>query len=151
MQTDMTFQKSALTINNQLSEMQKVEEWLALLSEANHYQPRTSFALDLVINEALTNIISHGYDDSLVHQIHISLEDSPSEVNIEITDDGRVFNPLEADIQLPSTDLEETSIGGRGLLLIKQYSSKLNYCYSEGKNRLFLSIGKNEHDIENIH
>ena len=142
METEAIHFGDQLVIYNQPSEMMKVERWLEELSDKNRLSARTRFALDLVLNEALINVINHGYDDNLEHQISININDFPDELTVEIVDDGRPFNPLQKETPELPTSLEEASIGGRGIILLKNYCTEMNYCYSEGKNRLIMTIRK---------
>ena len=122
--------------------MQKVEAWLQAFSQRTHLSARTLFTLDLVLNEALVNIINYGFDDDQAHPISINIEDLADELNVEITDDGRPFNPLENEIPELADSLENAPLGGRGILLLKNYCKDMNYCYSGGKNRLLMTISK---------
>lgn len=131
-----------LKITNQLSDIKKVEHWLTELSQTNQYSPKTNFSLDLVLNEALINIISYAYTDALSHEIVILLHETDSDIIVIIMDDGKKFNPLTENIPKLSPVLEEASIGGRGILLMKKFCKNLNYCYSNGKNHLMLTIAK---------
>ena len=142
MNTGLSNQVYELTISNQTTEMLNVEKWLAALTEKPGLSPRTGFALDLVLNEALINTIFYGYDDKGEHKIHISIKDSPEDLEVEITDDARPFNPLDVKPTEAAQTLEEASIGGRGILLMKEYCNELNYCYSGQQNHLLLSINK---------
>ena len=142
MDTGLSNQLHELTISNRTTEMLKVEKWLAELNEKTGLSQRTGFALDLVLNEALINTISYGYDDDAEHEIHISIKDSPSDLEVEITDDARPFNPLEVKPAETAQTLEEASIGGRGILLMKKYCNEMKYCYSEHQNHLCLTINK---------
>ena len=142
METEATYPTHQLVIQNQPSEMIKVEKWLADLSEKMQLSARTSFSLDLVMNEALINIINYGFDDNQAHPITINIEDLPDELNVEIIDDGRPFNPLQKETPELAKSLEEASIGGRGIVLLKNYCKDMNYCYSEGTNRLLMTISK---------
>ena len=63
-------------IDNQLSELADVERWLADLVVEWGLSDRTAFALDLVLNEAVTNVITHGYPDSGPDSITIALTDA---------------------------------------------------------------------------
>lgn len=75
--------------------------------------------LVLAIDEALTNIIRHGYDHAEDCRIWMSLrtlsEPSPG-VRIEIEDHQASFDPAD----LPQRDLDEVRPGGLGLHLIRR-------------------------------
>lgn len=131
-----------LIIANRLEEFARVEAWLAALSEAWGLSPKTAFAVDLVVNEAVTNTISYGYSDESEHVIEIELNDGAGAVVIEIIDDADRFDPFENPAVSVSDDLEHASIGGRGIHLIKTYADEHCYRFISGKNRLKLIVNK---------
>ena len=134
--------QASLTIENRLSELARVERWLADLMGRWDVSDRTVFALDLVINEAVTNVINHAYSDTLTHPITISLTDAATRIVVEIIDDGAAFDPLAAPPMEPGQDLAHASIGGRGIHLIKSYSAEHDYRRVAGRNHLTLAIPK---------
>lgn len=132
----------ALSITNQLSELADVERWLAQLMEDWAVPPKTAFAVDLVVNEAVTNTISYAYSDEAPHAISIALSDAAETITVEIEDDGAPFNPLAADAMVVGTDLEHAEIGGRGIHLMKTFSDAQDYRYISGRNTLKLVLNK---------
>ncbi len=134
--------RERLVIDNRLAELVRVEVWLARLFEAWGLSAKTAYAVDLVVNEAVTNVITHGYADDAAHAISLTLPDTPEAVEVEVEDDGRPFNPLEAPAMVRGEDLAHASIGGRGIHLMKSYSAAQDYRYVSGKNRLTLSVRK---------
>jgi anti-sigma regulatory factor (Ser/Thr protein kinase) len=129
-------------IANRLSEMVEVERWIAGLAVDWALPERTAFAVDLVVNEAVTNIISYAFADDASHPIRISLTNGAESVTVEIEDGGLAFNPLAAPSRVEASDLEHASIGGRGIHLIKAYSDEQHYAYISGSNRLRLVVSK---------
>jgi sigma-B regulation protein RsbU (phosphoserine phosphatase) len=131
-----------LVIQNRLQELGRMERWLAERFLTWDLSDRTAFAVDLVINEALTNLISYAYSDAEPHDILLTLTDSADAVTIEIVDDAHPFNPFEARAAAAAADLEHASIGGRGLLLIQSYVHDYDYRRVTGRNRLTLVVRK---------
>ncbi len=77
------------------------------LLESNHAPSEVIFAANLAIEENATNIIKYGYEDDPKHEIAIGLEMTENLLIIEISDDGKEFNPFdrpEADILLPTKE-----------------------------------------------
>lgn len=134
--------RETLVIDNRLDEFKRVEPWLAKIAEDWALSPTTTFAVDLVVNEAVTNTISHGYRDASVHQIAIRLIDGGDGVTIEVTDDAMPFDPFSLPPITIGTDLESALIGGRGIHLIKSYTDARDYSFISGRNRLKLLIIK---------
>jgi anti-sigma regulatory factor (Ser/Thr protein kinase) len=129
-------------IGNQLSELAGIERWLADLVVEWGLSDKTAFALDLVLNEAVTNAITHGYPDGGSDSITITLTDAGDSLVLEIEDRGRPFDPLAARAMVTATDLAHAAIGGRGIHLIKSYSQAQCYSYVSGANRLKLVVSK---------
>jgi serine/threonine-protein kinase RsbW len=98
----------------------------------------TIFAVNLALEEAVTNIIAYGYDTPGAHVIGIELDLLDGMVITTIEDDGRPFDlrtAAEPDVDAP---LEQRSIGGLGLLLIRKLMDDVTYGCEAGRNRLTL-------------
>jgi len=95
------------------------------------------YDLKLAVEEACTNIITHGYAGMNPGSIILALEISPRQVDITITDFGHPFEPVER--QAPSADelLEGTATGGFGLFFIYQTMDEIDYAASEAGNNLY--------------
>lgn len=133
---------ATITIGNRLGELARVERWLAELFADWSVPDAAAFAVDLVINEAVTNVVSYGYDDAEMHPITISLADEGDSLVVEIVDDARPFNPFDTEPVAAATDLEHATIGGRGIRLMRAYCSAHEYQYLAGRNHLRLTIAK---------
>lgn len=136
--------EQTLVIDNRLGEFIRVEAWLAGLADQWGLAPKTAFAVDLVVNEAVTNTITHGYVDDRVHAITITLSDTDAAVTIEVVDDAEPFNPLDHRAANVVTDLDHAAIGGRGIQLIRTYADRLDYSFLSGCNRLKLGLDKQQ-------
>lgn len=131
-----------LAIPNRLSELKTVARWIAALMEQWSIPERAAYAVDLVVNEAVTNIISYAFPGGDNHWITITLSDVDDSIVIQLEDDGRAFNPLAVPTTVVGDDLEHAAIGGRGVHLIKSFSDEQNYTYVSGANRLRLVVKK---------
>lgn len=96
------------------------------------------FKINLVIEEIVLNIMDYGYDDD-DHEIEIILNSDPESVTIDITDEGRAFDPLN-DVPEPDVDapLEERHVGGLGVYLARTMMDELTYCREDSRNHLKL-------------
>jgi serine/threonine-protein kinase RsbW len=84
--------------------------------------------MSLAIDEALTNVIRHGYD----HQdglIEIEYGDYSDRVEIAIRDQGKLFDPLS----LPTPKLPPTKPGGLGVHFIRTLVDEVTYAVRESK------------------
>ncbi len=94
------------------------------------------YDLKLAVDEACTNIITHGYAGMNPGSIILSLEMAPNKVVVTITDFGHPFEPSEASAPDVEAGLEDLPIGGFGLFFIYQTMDEINYETTEDGNRL---------------
>lgn len=99
----------------------------------------TAAQLNLVLDEAITNIISYAYDDAGEHEIGVRISFARGALTAELVDDGRAFDPLQAappDIDAP---LVERSVGGLGVHLMRRLMDDIRYRREGARNHLVLA------------
>lgn len=127
-------------IRNQVNELTAIADKIKQLAQEWNLSEELSMNIDLVIEEALSNIIFYAFPDNDPHEIKVSLTIMDHMLSIKITDNGIPFNPLtqqQPDITLPA---EERPIGGLGIFLISQIMDKMHY--SRHKNQNILELNK---------
>ena len=97
-------------------------------------------AVELVLEEAVTNVVRYGYDNPAGHIIDIDLQVDLDEVQILIVDDGRPFDPLDSGGLLLPDSLEDAQVGGLGLLMIRNTANTMSYERRDGQNRFLLTV-----------
>ena len=113
----------------------KIEEFCSV----NGIPPATAYAVNLSVDELLTNTISYGYEDSEEHRIDLMIRLDGDRLAIEISDDGVAFEPDSA--EEPDTDapIEDRPIGGLGIFLTRQMMDSFDYRRDEGRNIVTLT------------
>ena len=97
------------------------------------------YDVQLAVDEACTNIITHGYADMDPGSIILDLEFAPDKLIVTLTDFGHAFEPGSAatpDIDAP---IEERELGGFGLFFIQQSMDHLDYQVTEDGNMMILT------------
>ena len=128
-----------ITIINQVEQLEELAGILETVSEEWDIPVKVSLNLNLVLEELITNIIFYGYDDKNEHLIYIRLYKKDNEIEIQIEDDGKEFNPLlvaEPDID---ESIENRKIGGLGIHFVRKIMDSMNYRRSDDKNILTLT------------
>jgi serine/threonine-protein kinase RsbW len=103
--------------------------------EIEGVDPQAVFRINLTLEEIVTNIIKFGHDDHTAHRIDVAVNVNPENVEAVIIDEGREFNPVVYQREVPSEILTERSTGGLGIFLIKKLLSTMNY-RREGKRNI---------------
>jgi serine/threonine-protein kinase RsbW len=107
------------------------------------------YDLKLAVDEACTNIITHGYAGMDPGTILLAVEANPRQIRITITDFGHSFEPCETPEPDMEAVLEDRPTGGFGLFIIYQTMDTVDYEADVCGNRLILTkmlqpVGKNE-------
>lgn len=127
-----------IKLNNKVSELERFSQALTEFGQRHGLAPKLVHDLNLALEEILTNIISYGYTDNRVHEIRVRLCMQPEEVRAEVEDDGKPFNPLKAREPDTAQSLQERTIGGLGIHLVRKLMDGLEYQRQEGKNLLLM-------------
>ncbi len=85
----------------------------------------------IAVEELVVNVCSYAYPDATPDEpgflrIHFTWQ-QPNVIIIEITDDGIPFNPLEKPDPERPKSIEETKVGGLGVLMTKKLMDKVEY------------------------
>ena len=98
--------------------------------------PELNFNLNLVLEEAVSNVILYAYGKEEQKDISLVAYSSDDNLVFVLTDSGTEFDPTkvpDADITLSA---EEREIGGLGIFLIRQIMNTVEYQRIDGKNVL---------------
>ena len=106
------------------SARQALDEVLGQL-ETQHWHKRDIFAVHLAAEEALVNAIRHGNGSDARKKVRIVCLLGGNLVRIEITDEGRGFNP--ASLPDPTSGDHLHAPSGRGVMLMRAFMSRVEF------------------------
>lgn len=130
-------EKSIILANN-ISEITRLYEFIEELGNDFSLSPDIVFNLNLVLEEAVVNIINYAYPKEEHQSIYLSARMHEGSIVLVLTDTGKEFDPTaapEADVTLSADDRQ---IGGLGIFLIRQIMNEVKYERIDGKNVLTL-------------
>ena len=132
-----------VSLSPRLSAVRSLAQMVEEFGDANRLPDQQVYMINLALDELITNTVSYGLRGIARPRIEVALEISDSMLVLTMVDNGQKFDPTQdTDPDLSST-VEERPIGGLGLHLIKTFADRVNYEYSDGRNRLTL-----EHDLK---
>lgn len=103
---------------------------------------RALYACELVLEEILTNIQNHAFDDPGGHVIELQVTTDPLGVTLDFVDDGRSFDPLQQPEPAPAGSIESATPGGRGLMLVRRHAQSLSHQRRDGRNHLRVRVSR---------
>ncbi len=127
-----------ITLKAEVDSLEKLWEFISAVCAEYGLTEETVNDIHLAVDEACSNIIAHGYDGMPAGEMRLSLQFDADQVQVEITDQGRGFEPAE--IPEPDVDapIEVREPGGFGWFLIQQVMDEVVYYRTDNRNRLIL-------------
>ena len=129
-----------LVLTNEIAEINKLALFIEELGEELNLTPDLVFNLNLVLEEAVSNVILYAYPKEERQEIVLTAKMSDKSLIFVLTDSGKEFDPTQAPDADVTLSAEEREIGGLGIFLIRQIMNKVEYQRIEGKN--VLTLGK---------
>ena len=131
--------KDRLVVTNDTKYLIVVRDFVSRMIRQSRVTREDENKIILAVDEAVTNIIEHGYDQGVDGQIELEIESDPGQFKVVVRDSGRVFNPES----VPNPDMKEHVKAGRkkglGLFLMRQIMDEVRYRYKDGvQNELTL-------------
>lgn len=98
----------------------------------------TVYDLQLALDEAATNVITHGYAGMDPGSMILMLEIDSKRIRMTLTDFGHPFEPSSAPAPDLEAALEDRPMGGFGLYFIYQTMDEVDYVTTSDSNTLIL-------------
>jgi len=129
-----------LTLESRLNDLEWVWPWVESIVRAYSISGDTEFAINLCLEEALSNVIRHGYRGEPGHPITVDFTAAESSVQFVIEDQAPPFDPLAFSPAPKPANIEELKPGGRGIVLLRKFASHLAYERLPNGNRLTIAF-----------
>lgn len=131
---------ATLTLAVRLDELPRAAAWLETLAGRDGWPERTLFTLQLGLEEALVNVISYGFPDPAPAGATITLAYRRDRglALVRIRDNGAPFDPTSIEEPDVPDSVEDATIGGHGVQLMRHLLDEFSYCHVDGNNQLIL-------------
>jgi anti-sigma regulatory factor (Ser/Thr protein kinase) len=130
----------AISFANDMRELTHVLQVVNVFLEPRELQSKLVYAVNLILEEILMNIIRHGYDDEDSHEIEVQIGLEEEEVALTVVDDGREFNPLTIPGPNRSKSAMDRLEEGLGLQFVRHMRNAMEYRRERDKNILSIWI-----------
>ena len=129
-----------LILQNEVAEISKLAIFIDELGEEFGLSPDLVFNLNLVLEEAVSNVILYAYPKEEHQTISLIVKKKENQLIFVLTDSGKEFDPTQAPDADITLSAEDRPIGGLGIFLIRQIMNTVEYQRIDGKN--VLTLGK---------
>jgi serine/threonine-protein kinase RsbW len=123
--------------------------FVEFVAERHDLAAESAQRLKLVVEEAVTNVVQHGYAGREPGELTLSAELDGDTVVVTLEDRGHAFDPADAPAADVVSELHDRSVGGLGWHLIKELSEGVAYAAGDAAvgrpNRLTLRVARTIH------
>ena len=139
-------EKFQITQSAELTSLSKFRKFIRSACLANQILDLpTQYDLQLAMDEACTNIITHGYAGMNPGSIILEMEFTSNKISMEITDFGHPFEPVETSAPDLDAIMQDIPTQGFGLFFIYQAMENVDYETTAYGNHLRLSKNIKDH------
>ena len=129
----------AVAMAAKLEELSGLQQQVARFGAAQGWPGDWEYQVELAIEELVVNIVNYGFDADSAGRVELVLDSGPDALRIEITDNGRPFDPFnEAPPPDLDSDVDERPIGGLGVHFVKTMMDEASYRREGDRNHVTL-------------
>ena len=132
-----------IELDSRLTELTRVQPWIDALADQYGFSEDTRFAMHLCVEEALANVVMHGYRSEPGHPIVLRSSVSGYNLFLVIEDRAPAFAPVEPASPRDATtpvSLESIEPGGNGIRLLYRFAGSVAYERFADGNRLTIGF-----------
>ena len=125
----------SITVNPTMETVSQIAAFVEEEMEKLEISPKISMKLMIAVDEIYSNIIRY----SGATEATIKIEKTETELCLWFIDNGKPYNPLDAEEPDITTSSEDRKIGGLGIFMVRKMLNNVEYKYIDGKNILKLT------------
>jgi serine/threonine-protein kinase RsbW len=132
-------QTTHIVIRNRIADLTVLSTAMERVGAAYGMPEKSLFQLQVALDEIVSNVIKYAWSEGGDHDIEIRITARDDGVEVEIVDDGRMFDPRDApkrDKPLPG---RRPQPGGVGVQMTKQLVDRMGYSRIGNRNHTTLT------------
>jgi serine/threonine-protein kinase RsbW len=126
----------SIRIEADVREIERLNRLVRQFGELHDVPSRTLYAVNLALDELVTNAVLYGFDDPTGKEVLVKIATAGSELIASVCDGGRPFNPLDVKPPDLSAPLEDRELGGLGVHLVRSLMDHVSYVREGDQNVL---------------
>jgi serine/threonine-protein kinase RsbW len=132
-------QTTHIVIRNNIADLVALTTAMERVGAEYGMPKKALYHLQIALDEMVSNVIKYAWPEGGAHNIEIHITIRDDRVEVEIIDDGRMFDPRDAprrDNPLPG---QRPRPGGVGVQMTKQLVDRIDYARIGDRNRTTLT------------
>ena len=121
-------------------EIERLNHLVRQFGELHEIPSRALYAVNLALDELVTNVMLYGFDDPSGQRVTIQISTADGILTASVHDTGKPFDPLSVQPPDLTASLEQRELGGLGIHLVRSLMDQVSYSREGDKN--ILSVRK---------
>jgi serine/threonine-protein kinase RsbW len=126
----------SIRIEADVREIERLNRLVRQFGELHDVPSRTLYAVNLALDELVTNVVLYGFTDPSGKEVLIKLISAGNELVASVYDGGKPFDPLKVEPPNLHAPLEERELGGLGIHLVRSLMDHVSYARESDQNVL---------------
>lgn len=119
----------SITLTADLDALAPISNFIAIATEQAGLDERSAWQVQLAVDEAVTNVIQHAYDQGDPGDLTLCWHCEGDKFVVLLHDYGRQFDPQQVPSPDISSPLEERQVGGLGIYLIMNLMDEVHFTF----------------------
>jgi anti-sigma regulatory factor (Ser/Thr protein kinase) len=132
-------QTTDVAIRNDIAELANLRDALDRIGAEFNIPSRPLLQLQVVLDEMVSNVIKYAWPEGGAHEARVRITVRVDGMEVEIVDDGRMFDPLLAPVPARLPAGRRPRPGGVGIHMVTHLVDGCDYARIDGHNHLTLT------------
>ncbi len=132
-------QTTHIVIRNRIADIAAVTAAMERVAAEYGIPEKSLFQLQIALDEIVSNVIKYAWPEVGAHSIEIRIAVRDDGVEVEIIDDGRMFDPRDAPKRDKPLTGRRPRPGGVGVRMTKQLVDRIGYARIDDRNHTTLT------------
>ena len=125
-----------ITFPGRFESLDRIREFVVQAAKQAGFDKSATYAVELSVDEAFTNIIEHAYGGEGKGDIDCSVEITDQEFIVILYDQGCPFDPSKVPVPNHNVPLEELKPRGVGLFLIRKMMDEVQFEFTPERGNI---------------
>ena len=132
-------QTAHIVIRNDVADLAALTTAMERMGAEHGMPERSLFQLQVAVDEIVSNVIKYAWPGADAHDIEIRITARHDGVEVEIIDDGRMFDPRDAPKRDKTLPGQRPRPGGVGVQMTTQLVDRIDYARIGNRNHTTLT------------
>jgi anti-sigma regulatory factor (Ser/Thr protein kinase) len=128
----------SLVLASDLAEIPRLAAAVEAFADSRGLPPAAASALSLALEEVVANAIRHGYGDGAEGAVRVAVAEEEGRLVAVVEDNAAPFDPFALPPPDTAAPLEDRSVGGLGVHLVRTLMDEARYDRTADGNRITL-------------